>query len=303
MRAAAPGNVWLGRRTVAVTHNGGEREVPGDTLFALRRAQDLHMDVVDADVQRSKDGVPVLAHDDTLEASTDGTGRISDHTAAELSRLDACYWWVPGRGHQRGLPPASYPYRGVRTGQKPLPAGASSPDEFGVPTLEQVFDRCSHTYLDIELKPQSHTAPEVANLIRQFHRESLTIVASFDDAQVAEFQKLAPTVATSPGKRAATGFYLGEALAPGFQILQLPYRYHFEGRMVTAITPAVIERAHQQGVAVWVWDEGGTPGPALYARLATLGVDGILAGLPSDLLSVLHQLARRWDGQDHVSRS
>jgi glycerophosphoryl diester phosphodiesterase len=296
--SAAPAgkDQWFGRSVVAVTHNGGEYEFPQDTLFALRQAQKLPMQVLDVDIQMSKDGIPVLIHSETLDSSTNGHGKVSDHTAAQLAELDAAYQWIPGCGTCSGRPAADYPDRGIRTGDKPLPAGATDRAEFGIPTLKQVFAAFPKAYLDIELKPESDAAPKVAALIHQFHREDITIVASFDDKQIAQFQQLAPTVATSPGQTASTNFFLGKPMPPGFQVLQLPYRYELGGKQVTVITPSLVQRAHAARLAVWVWDQGAPPGRELYQTLVGLGVDGILASKPSDLLAVLHADHKEWAG-------
>ena len=281
---------------VAVTHNGGEYAFPQNTLFALRSAQALHMQVLDVDIQLSKDDVPVLIHSETLDSSTNGHGNVADYTAAQLNKLDAAYQWTPGCGTCSSRPAADHPERGIRTGTKALPAGATNRDEFGVPTLEEVFQAFPQAYLDIELKPESDAAPKVATLIHKYHREDRTVVASFDDKQMAAFQKLAPTVATSPGQTASTNFFLGKPLPAGFQVLQLPYRYEFGGKVVTVITPSLISRAHAAGLAVWVWDQGGIPGKPLYQVLERLGVDGILASEPADLLSVLTANRKEWSG-------
>ena len=288
---------WFGRSVVAVTHNGGEYQFPQDTLFALHSAQALNMQVLDVDIQMSKDGVPVLIHSETLDSSTSGHGNVSDYTAAQLAQLDAAYQWTPGCGTCSSRPAADHPDRGIRTGAKPLPAGATSRDEFGVPTLEEVFKAFPQAYLDIELKPESDAAPKVAALIHKYHREDRTVVASFDDKQMTQFQQLAPTVATSPGQTASTNFFLGKPLPAGFQVLQLPYRYMLGSKLVTVITPSLITRAHAAGLAVWVWDQGGTPGKPLYQTLVRLGVDGILASEPSDLLSVLRADRKEWSGR------
>ena len=299
-RSSAVGgtNPWSGRRVVAVTHNGGGQQFPQDTMFALRQAQALRMQVLDVDVQLSKDGVPVLIHSATVQSSTNGFGTVSDFTAAQLGQLDAAYWWVPGCGTScQGRPGSAYPDRGVRTGAKPLPAGATRRDDFAVPTLKQVFEAFPAASIDIELKPETDSAPEVAALIAEFHRADRTIVASFDDQQIARFQALAPGVPTSPGKSASTKFFLGGAPPAGFQVLQLPYRQKFFGVTVTVVTPELVRRAHAGGLAVWVWDEGAPPGPALYRTLVELGVDGILAARPSDLLDVLRTEQAEWPGR------
>ena len=293
---AAAKDQWLGRRVVAVTHNGGEHDFPQDTLYALGRAQALRMQVLDVDIQMSKDGIPVLIHSETLQSSTNGRGKVADYSAAELAQLDAAYQWIPGCGTCGGRPAAEYPARGVRTGDKPLPADASSRDDFAIPTLRQVFERFPQAYLDIELKPESDAAIKVAALIHEFGREGRTVVASFDDQQIRQFQQLAPTVATSPGQKASTDFFLGKSLPAGFDVLQLPYRYELGGKPVTVITPDLVRRAHAAGVAVWVWDQGATPGTALYRTLVGLDVDGVLASKPSDLLAVLSADGKQWSG-------
>ena len=294
--AAAGKGQWFGRRVVAVTHNGGEYEFPQDTLYALHRARALQMQVLDVDIQLSKDGIPVLIHSETLQSSTSGTGDVADYTAAQLAELDAAYQWVPGCGTCIGRPAADYPARGVRTGAKPLPADASSRADFAIPTLRQIFEQFPDAYLDIELKPESDAAITVAALIHEFRREDRTVVASFDDKQIAQFQDLAPTVATSPGQTASTNFFLGKPIPSGFDVLQLPYRYEFGGKPVTVITPSLVRRAHTAGLAVWVWDQGATPGTQLYQTLVGLGVDGILASKPSELLAVLTAAGKEWSG-------
>ena len=295
-KTASPTTVvdWANSKIVAVTHNGGEEQFPSDTLFALQQARDLGMQVLDIDLQESKDGQPILTHSDTVDSRTSGHGKVASFTAAELNQLDAAYWFVPDCGDCSGKPASDYLYRGVRTGAKPLPKGAKSRADFGVPTLRQVFERFPEAIIDVELKPESQTATTVAALIHEFHRENRTIVASFSDDQIAEFQKLAPTVATSPGQNAVTKFFLGQPLPPGFKIVQIPFMYTLGGQQVTVLTQDFVRRAHAQGLAVWVWDEGGTPGTDLYKLLAAIGPDGILASRPSELLSVLHQTNSEW---------
>ena len=293
---AGEGNPWFGRRVVAITHNGGAQQFPQDTLFALLNARRLEMQVLDVDVELSRDKVPVLVHSDGLQASTNGTGSVSDLTARQLGELDAAFWWVPGCGACTGRPASDYVDRGMRTGAKPLPPGVLNRSHFGVPTLEEVFKVLPEAYFDIELKPETDAAPGVAALVHRYHREGRTIVASFDDKQVAQFHALAPTVPISPGQTTSLKFFLGAAMPRGFQVLQLPYRQRVGPAVVTVVTPGLIKRAHADGLAVWVWDGGASPGEPLYQTLVGLGVDGILASRPSDLLEVLHTDHEEWSG-------
>ncbi|MBW1992680.1 MAG: glycerophosphodiester phosphodiesterase [Deltaproteobacteria bacterium] len=70
-------------------HRGAPAYEPENTLRSLRRALELGADAVEIDLQLSKDGHLVVIHDDTVDRTTDGTGRVRDLTWAELRRLDA----------------------------------------------------------------------------------------------------------------------------------------------------------------------------------------------------------------------
>ena len=52
--------------------------------------------MIENDVQPTKDGVPVILHDETVDRTTDGTGAIRSLTAAQVAGLDAGSWFAPG---------------------------------------------------------------------------------------------------------------------------------------------------------------------------------------------------------------
>jgi glycerophosphoryl diester phosphodiesterase len=78
---------WPYPRVIA--HRCGGALAPENTLAGLRIAARLGCRAVEFDVMLSRDGVPVLIHDDTLERTTDGCGRVADTDLAALRRLDA----------------------------------------------------------------------------------------------------------------------------------------------------------------------------------------------------------------------
>jgi glycerophosphoryl diester phosphodiesterase len=69
-------------------HRGAKALEPENTLRALRRGMDC-ANYVEIDVRMSSDGELVVIHDPTLERTTNGTGRVGDHTLRELRELDA----------------------------------------------------------------------------------------------------------------------------------------------------------------------------------------------------------------------
>lgn len=75
--------------TLVWAHRGASKDAPENTLKAFRIAVEQGADGVELDVQLSADGHVVVCHDETLDRTTDGTGRIVERTLAELQRLDA----------------------------------------------------------------------------------------------------------------------------------------------------------------------------------------------------------------------
>jgi glycerophosphoryl diester phosphodiesterase len=70
-------------------HRGRSGPVPENTMAAFRNAVDLGADRLELDVQMTKDGELVVIHDETVDRTTNGTGRVADLTLAEIRALDA----------------------------------------------------------------------------------------------------------------------------------------------------------------------------------------------------------------------
>ncbi len=87
-QSPAPGE-WP-RWTVAfVAHRGLAPGYPENTLAAYREAIRLGAEVLEIDLRGTKDGEIVILHDETLERTTNGKGKVTDFTLAELKKLDA----------------------------------------------------------------------------------------------------------------------------------------------------------------------------------------------------------------------
>jgi glycerophosphoryl diester phosphodiesterase len=84
---------WPWPRVLA--HRGGGALAPENTLAAIRRGFELGFRAIECDARLTRDEVPVLIHDRTLERTTDGRGAVAEATAADLARLDAGRWFRP----------------------------------------------------------------------------------------------------------------------------------------------------------------------------------------------------------------
>ncbi|WP_373515206.1 glycerophosphodiester phosphodiesterase [Persicitalea sp.] len=76
-------------------HRGCMDTHPENTLPSLREAIRLGAQMIEFDIQLTRDSVLVLMHDETVDRTTDGHGRVSDLTFAEIEKLDAGGWKSP----------------------------------------------------------------------------------------------------------------------------------------------------------------------------------------------------------------
>lgn len=250
---------------VNFAHRGGVAIVPENTLEGLREAAALGPVVLEVDAQLTADGVVVLMHDETVDRTTDGTGRVGTMTFDRLRELDAGYRFTPDGG-------ASYPWRGrgVR-----------------VPTLEQLYGEFPDHMVNIELKgdrPGSEAA--VWRVVEAAGAAERTLVVASDSRAIRRFREAAGgRVATAAGIGEFVLFWLLgllglERFAPvPFQALQPPDHY----RGLRVVTPRLVRKAHRHGLRIDVWTVNEEND---MRRLLAWGVDGIMTDRP-DLLARL----------------
>ena len=87
---------------LVIGHRGASKVAPENTLTAFRSAMTAGADLVELDYHHSRDGIPVVIHDTTLDRTTDATNRwggqnlrVGDRTLAELRELSAGRWLQP----------------------------------------------------------------------------------------------------------------------------------------------------------------------------------------------------------------
>jgi glycerophosphoryl diester phosphodiesterase len=143
-------------------HRGNPAEHPENTMRSFRSAIAAGCDLIECDVHLSSDGRLVVIHDHTLERTTNGTGLVKDHTAAELRKLDA------GEGEK-------------------------------IPLLQEVVELAlGKVGLVIELKqlPQLYEGLEekLLNMLRQLGAVSECAVVSFNHLAIHELRKKEPAL-------------------------------------------------------------------------------------------------------------
>lgn len=150
-----------------IGHRGVKNIKPENTLESIKAAFDLGLECVEIDVKVSKDNIPLLLHDSTLDRTTNGSGLVCDFTFDQISQLDAGYYFY------------------------------NSKTDIRVPSLSAVLDliKKKQKYLNIELKPnKNHEESNVKNILKEISITSYDWIyfSSFDLASCIILKEHAP---------------------------------------------------------------------------------------------------------------
>ena len=152
----------------AIAHRGFSSRYPENTMLAFRRALELGADGAEFDVQLSRDGVPVVFHDENLARICGDERLVKDLTLDELSRFDI-----------------SCRFKGEYPAQR-------------IPTLEEYFslvrDRDFFSILEFKTAIFEYDGIErmVVDSIRRFHLEDRVVLSSFNHYTLLRCKAIAP---------------------------------------------------------------------------------------------------------------
>ncbi len=249
-----------------IAHQGGNHIRPDNTLEAFRHAVELGVDALEMDVHATSDGALVVIHDETVDRTTNGSGRVSDLSLEEIQSLDAAYHWP----HHMETDERPYRGRGIT-----------------IPTLEEVLREFPDMPMTIEIK---QAAPPIVTpfgeLLQQYDREQNTVVASFHPEVIREFRDQFPAFATSGVQPEILTFYIlktlfmGWVYGPPMEAFQVPERFG----SLRVITPRFVSSAQRRGLDVHVWTVNDRES---MERILSRGVDGIITDRPDLLLDIL----------------
>ena len=277
----ARGKEQMQHKVLNIAHRGARSLAPENTLQAALKALEAGADMWEVDISLSKDGQPVIVHDDTLVRTTNAVSAyphrapwvVSDFSLAEIEHLDAGSWFEKtdpfgeiAAGHVSAQDLRAY--HGIH-----------------VPTLDDVlvFTRTHHWSINLELKEQPELGKQapivslVLERVRKLHMENQVLISSFQHEWLRQVRELAPDI------EIAALIGIEEAQKIDWDTLEFPmYNLH-----VDLATEELITWLKDAGrrVAVWVVNE-----PESMEHFATLGVDGIFTDFPQRLTRVLVEL-------------
>src|ERR1051326_8358669 len=81
------------RPFLRIGHRGFPAVAPENTIASFKKAVEVGVDMIEFDVVLSKDHVPIVLHDRTLNRTTNGKGSPKHKTLSQLKELDAGSWF------------------------------------------------------------------------------------------------------------------------------------------------------------------------------------------------------------------
>jgi glycerophosphoryl diester phosphodiesterase len=255
-----------------IAHQGGERLRPSNTMVSFQHAMELGVDILEMDIHATQDGVLVAIHDDTVDRTTDGAGKVKELTFAEIQQLDAGHYWSNDDG-------VTYPYRG---------------QGIQISALSEVFEAFPGMRMNIEIKQVDPPIAEpLCQMIRHYGQSERVLVASFRQEAMLAFRAVCPEVATSMVQAEIQPFWIWNqfglaavhqtpANAHAFQV-PLRSRLPVLGQ-VDVLSPRFMRAAHRHNIQVHAWT---IDDPEVMSRLIEMGIDGIITDRPDLMLELL----------------
>ncbi|WP_121257264.1 glycerophosphodiester phosphodiesterase [Nocardioides ferulae] len=248
-----------------VAHRGSSGAAPENTLAAVELALAHRSDVVENDIQRTKDGELVIVHDTTLTRTTDveqvfpdrAPWNVRDFTLAEIRRLDAGSWFAPEFAGER-VPTLAEWVRAVgrRTGMLLEPKA---------PEL--------YPGIEVDLDKELRALPE----FRRALAAGRVTVQSFNHDWLRTYADLAPDV--------PTGLLFGTRPTTA-QIQDAATWAEEVNPALGAIDEATVDAIHASGLEAHVWTVNAGQD---MRRALDWEVDGIITNYPQVLRDILRR--------------
>ena len=247
---------WKGRFPVmVVAHRGFSGAAPENTLAAFRKAIEIGSDMIELDIHLSKDGKIVVIHDETLERTTDGRGKVAGHTLKDLKKLDAGSHFGAGFFGER------------------------------IPTLQEVLDLAKGRVLvNIEIKNPTHglyliteLADQALEAVEKAGMLNWVIFSSFNPASLAWVQNKEPRARVAFLYHREWNTLSEVTKGKDWQVLNLRNIHLNRGKIV---------RIRKEGIKVNVYTVNTEEELEQFVKW---GLDGIITNYPDRLIRILKE--------------
>jgi glycerophosphoryl diester phosphodiesterase len=239
---------------IIVAHRGDKTHAPENTLAAFELAVENGADAVEFDLKLNADGQVVVLHDQTVDRTTNGSGKISQLSFSAMRGLDAGAWF-------------SDKFRGER-----------------IPTLDEVFETVGkRLYMNVELSnyatPDDGLVPKVINLVKKHCLKDQMLFSSFFARNLQKARLLLPEVPLGLlCKRGILGSWGRTFTWRGDYFALHPY--------LDDVDPGLVYRVQNAGKRVHVWTVNQAED---IKKMVDLGADAIITDDPVLALRLLER--------------
>ncbi len=247
-------NLLTLKRPLVIGHRGFCKIAPENTLPSFQFAMTAGADLVELDYHHSKEGVPVVIHDATLDRTTDARQlwgataiQVAAKTLTEIKALDAGSWF-------------DAKYRSAK-----------------IPTLVEALDAIQGSGGVTAIERKAGDAATCVKILREKNLINRVVVHSFYWDYLRDFHKLAPEQVLAaigpPGSRDD-----GRKLSAAEKVLSEKWLDEMKDTGARAVhwnqmvTKEAVDLAHKRGLKVWIYTIND---PATANLLLDMGVDGI----------------------------
>lgn len=237
-------------------HRGASGYAPENTLAAFRMAVAMKADGIECDIHLSKDGVFVVCHDETIDRTSNGTGKINEMTYDEISKYNFCCRFHP-----------HYYRDGGET----------------APTLEQMLDVVRDMkVINIEVKEfagdEDAALEKFYAILKKYDIIDRVIVSSFNVGILKRLKALHSDIFTGylyhPGVTSDTYKVYPWEVAVQTALDHNCDAIHPE---IQSLTKEVVDDAHAHGLKVNCWTANTRE---LVEKAQAIGCDGIITNYP-----------------------
>ncbi|MBQ3227836.1 MAG: glycerophosphodiester phosphodiesterase [Clostridia bacterium] len=238
-------------------HRGCKAYMPENTLISFREAFRLGVDVLEFDIQLTRDDVMIVMHDEMVDRTTDGTGAVWFKTLEEMKALDA--------GVKFGFP-----------GER-------------VPTFEEALECIrdeapAHMVLNVEIKEQRPRVADVAiELLEKYGLLERSVIASFDAQTLLYVQDHYPHVKTQGQPPVKMKRY-------DPRVLDRMYGMGVPMSMSDEDIEALVKMLDEKGIEAWGYHADTREAAE---RCMKFEFTNITANDPHDLIAYLDEIGRR----------
>jgi len=244
-------NPWLmPQKPMVIAHRGYCQIAPENTMIAYQKAVDAGADMIEADVNLTKDGVLVMIHDHFLDRTTNATGNVCDYTWKEIQMMDA----------------------GIKFDSKFAGTQIPAAEAF----LKFILD--SGILCCIELKggatPASRTiAEKVVALIQKYEAFDVTTISSYYSKATAYARSLDPRIVVAREKLPDNQPFIHKDVMEQINETSSPIlMFDFQ-----IIKQEDVDYLHAQNVALWAWNPCTEE---QIKQVLDMGIDGVMSDNP-----------------------